>query len=52
MCYMYIRTVYVCRIYNEQLHLLQCNRGHDDIIKSIIHIPELNQVSINSGALG
>ena len=33
-----------CSIYDPTLQLMQVNHGHTDVIRSIIHIPELNQV--------
>ena len=34
----------VHRVYNGDLELLQVSRGHIDVIRSIIHIPDRKQV--------
>ena len=34
-----------CRIYDHHLELVQVSRGHEDSIRDIVHIPELDQVS-------
>ena len=34
----------VCRVYSRNLELLQVSRGHSDVIRTIIHIPERKQV--------
>jgi WD40 repeat protein len=36
-------------LYDQSLQLLQVNRGHSDVVRSIIHIPELNQVWYRMG---
>jgi hypothetical protein len=33
-----------CRIYDHHLELIQVSRGHEDCIRDIVHIPELDQV--------
>ena len=35
------------RIYDGQLELIQVSRGHEDDIRDILHIPELDQVPYN-----
>ena len=34
------------RIYDNHLELIQVSRGHEDCIRDIVHIPELDQVSL------
>ena len=36
----------LCRIYDCQLEIIQVSRGHNDNIREIVHIPELDQVSL------
>ena len=33
-----------CRVYNRSLELVQVSRGHTDVIRDIIHIPDKKQV--------
>ena len=35
-----------CRIYDHHLELIQVSRGHEDCIRDVVHIPELDQVSL------
>lgn len=44
MCHMFV----TCRLYDRELEVVQVSYGHTDSIQSVVHVQELNLVSIRT----